>query len=221
MLPAEVLKQIRAVQLKAGHLVTESLAGNYLSVFKGRGMEFDEVREYVPGDDVRSIDWNVTARMGTPFVKVLREERELTLMLMVDVSPSQGFGAAKRKQELAAETAAVLAFLAIRNHDKVGLVVFDTSVPIGATPEVRMYCAHAAVCCASLVDARPSGPLPGIAHHVVPCRPLHDPVRVVVPARHGPRPAARRARAGHGVRAGRQDFAHCRADEELGLYSCQ
>ena len=129
MLTAELIKQIRQIQLRAGHQVTEALAGNYLSAFKGRGMEFDEVREYVPGDDVRTIDWNVTARTSTPHVKVLREERELTLMLMVDASPSQGFGTGGRlKNEVAAELAAVLAFLAIRNSDKVGLMVFSDHV---------------------------------------------------------------------------------------------
>ena len=125
MLSADVLKQIKSLELRAGHLVTDALAGNYLSAFKGRGMEFDEVREYVPGDDVRTIDWNVTARMNAPFVKVMREERELTLMLMVDVSPSQSFGTVARdKREVAAELAAVLAFLATRNNDKVGLICF-------------------------------------------------------------------------------------------------
>ena len=129
MLSPEILKQVRAIQLKAGHLVTEALAGNYLSAFKGRGMEFDEVREYVPGDDVRTLDWNVTARMGAPFVKVLREERELTLMTLVDVSPSQGFGSGERtKTAVAAELAAVLAFLAIRNQDKIGLMAFSDHV---------------------------------------------------------------------------------------------
>jgi len=129
MLPPSVVQQIRMIQLKAGHLVTDALAGNYLSAFKGRGMEFDEVRAYVPGDDVRSIDWNVTARVGEPYVKVLREERELTLMLMVDVSASQAFGTTGRlKNELAAELAAVLAFLAIRSNDKVGLIVFSDHV---------------------------------------------------------------------------------------------
>ncbi len=129
MLSQDVLKQIRGIQLKAGHLVTDALAGNYLSAFKGRGMEFDEVREYVPGDDVRTIDWNVTARTNTPHVKVLREERELTLMLMVDVSPSLVFGTGTRpKHELAAELAAVLAFLAIRNNDKVGLIAFSDHI---------------------------------------------------------------------------------------------
>ncbi|MEN9834408.1 MAG: hypothetical protein RL011_601 [Pseudomonadota bacterium] len=129
MLSSEVIKQIKAIQLKAGHLVTTALAGNYLSAFKGRGMEFDEVREYVPGDDVRLIDWNVTARMHQPYVKILREERELTLMLMVDVSPSQAYGSGgRRKQEVSAELAAVLAYLAIRNNDKVGLIVFSDHV---------------------------------------------------------------------------------------------
>jgi uncharacterized protein (DUF58 family) len=129
MLSPEVLKQIKMLELRAGHLVTDALAGNYLSAFKGRGMEFDEVREYVPGDDVRTIDWNVTARMNAPFVKVLREERELTLMLMVDVSPSQSFGTVSRaKREVAAELAAVLAFLATRNNDKVGLICFSDHV---------------------------------------------------------------------------------------------
>jgi uncharacterized protein (DUF58 family) len=129
MLPSEVIKQIRRIQLRAGHQVTDALAGNYLSAFKGRGMDFDEVREYVPGDDVRSIDWNVTARMSAPYVKVLREERELTLMLMVDVSPSQAFGTlARPKREAAAELAAVLAFLATRNNDKVGLIVFSDHI---------------------------------------------------------------------------------------------
>jgi uncharacterized protein (DUF58 family) len=129
MLSPEVLKQIKMLELRAGHLVTDALAGNYLSAFKGRGMEFDEVREYAPGDDVRTIDWNVTARMRAPFVKVLREERELTLMLMVDVSPSQSFGTVSRaKREVAAELAAVLAFLATRNNDKVGLICFSDHV---------------------------------------------------------------------------------------------
>lgn len=129
MLSPEILKEIRGLELKAGHLVNDALAGDYVSAFKGRGMEFDEVREYVPGDDVRAIDWNVTARMRDPFVKVFREEREQTIMLMVDVSPSQAFGSGNRmKREQAAELAAVLAFLAIRSNDKVGLVVFSDHV---------------------------------------------------------------------------------------------
>jgi uncharacterized protein (DUF58 family) len=129
MLSPEIIKQIKRIELRAAHLVTSALTGNYLSAFKGRGMEFDEVREYVPGDDVRTIDWNVTARMNVPFIKILREERELTIMLMVDVSDSQAFGSkGRRKREQAAELAAVLAFLAIRNNDKVGLIVFADEV---------------------------------------------------------------------------------------------
>lgn len=128
-LSPELLKKIRGIELKAGRLVTDALAGGYLSVFRGRGMEFDEVREYVPGDDVRAIDWNVTARTQTPHIKILREERELTVMLMVDASASQRFGSGARdKREIAAEVAAVLAFLAIRNNDKVGLIVFSDKV---------------------------------------------------------------------------------------------
>jgi uncharacterized protein (DUF58 family) len=136
MLAPEVLKRIRAIELKARRLVTDAMAGNYLSTFKGRGMQFDEVREYVPGDDVRTIDWNVTARLMVPHVKVLREERELTLMLMVDVSPSQAFGDGGRaKRDVAAEMAAVLALLAIRNRDKVGLIVFSDHVEAYMPPK--------------------------------------------------------------------------------------
>jgi uncharacterized protein (DUF58 family) len=105
------------------------MSGEYASAFRGQGMEFDEVREYFPGDDVRAIDWNVTARMGTPYVKVFREERELTMLIMVDVSGSQLFGTARRnKLELAAELAAVLAFLAIQNQDRVGLILFSDHI---------------------------------------------------------------------------------------------
>lgn len=129
MISEELLAQIESIQLRAGHQVTEALAGNYISAFRGQGMEFDEVREYVPGDDVRSIDWNVTARMQQPFIKVFREEREMTLMLVVDVSSSLQFGTTGRfKIELACEMAAVLAYLAIRNNDKVGLIVFSDTV---------------------------------------------------------------------------------------------
>ncbi len=129
MLSPELIKQIKKLQLKAGHLANDALTGEYSSAFKGLGMEFDEVREYVPGDDVRSIDWNVTARMNTPYVKKFREEREMTVMLMVDVSPSQSFGTTGRyKHEVAAELAAVLAFLAIKNNDKVGLIAFSDHV---------------------------------------------------------------------------------------------
>lgn len=128
MLQPELLRQIKHLELRAGRMATDLLAGEYTSAFKGQGMEFDEVRPYVPGDDVRRIDWNVTARMDQPFIKVFREERELTLMLIVDVSASQFFGPHRLKQEAAAELAAVLAFLAIRNQDKVGLLLFSDQV---------------------------------------------------------------------------------------------
>jgi uncharacterized protein (DUF58 family) len=125
MLPAEIVQQVRRVQLQTGRQVADVLAGAYLSVFKGRGMEFDEVRPYVPGDDVRTIDWNVTARMGAPYVKRYVEERELTVMLMVDVSASQDFGSSQRsKREAAVELSALLAFSAIYNEDKIGLLLF-------------------------------------------------------------------------------------------------
>jgi len=129
MIPREILKKIRQIEIRTNRIVTETLAGQYHSVFKGQGMNFDEVREYQPGDEVRSIDWNVTARMNHPFVKKFVEERELTLMLVVDVSGSGRFGSqAQSKRELAAEIASVLAFSAIRNNDKVGLVLFTDEV---------------------------------------------------------------------------------------------
>lgn len=125
MLPSEIVQQVRRVQLHTGRQVADVLAGAYLSVFKGRGMEFEEVRPYVPGDDVRSIDWNVTARVGSPYVKRYVEERELTVLLLVDVSASQDFGSAQRsKREAAVELSALLAFSAIQNDDKVGLLLF-------------------------------------------------------------------------------------------------
>ena len=129
MIPREILKKIRQIEIRTNRIVTETLAGQYHSVFKGQGMNFDEVREYQPGDDVRAIDWNVTARMNHPFIKKFVEERELTLMLVVDVSGSGLFGSRDQsKRELAAEIASVLAFSAIRNNDKVGLVLFTDEV---------------------------------------------------------------------------------------------
>ncbi len=126
MIPREILKKIRQIEIRTNRLVSETLAGQYHSVFKGQGMNFDEVREYQPGDEVRSIDWNVTARMNHPFIKKFVEERELTLMLVVDVSGSGLFGSREQsKRELAAEIASVLAFSAIRNNDKVGLILFS------------------------------------------------------------------------------------------------
>lgn len=135
MIPVEVMQQIRRIQIRTRRVVNEILAGQYESVFKGQGMEFKEVREYVPGDDVRSIDWNVTARTGHPYVKVLAEERELTVMLVVDASGSGRFGSVARfKNELAAEMCAVLAFSAIKNNDKVGLIVFTDHVELYVPP---------------------------------------------------------------------------------------
>lgn len=129
MIPREILKKIRQIELRTNRIVSETLAGAYHSVFKGQGMNFDEVREYQPGDDVRAIDWNVTARMNHPFIKKFVEERELTLILLVDVSGSGLFGSQEQsKRELAAEIASVLAFSAIRNNDKVGLILFTDEV---------------------------------------------------------------------------------------------
>jgi uncharacterized protein (DUF58 family) len=124
-----ILGRMRQLEIRTRRLVNDSLAGQYHSVFKGRGMDFDEVREYVPGDEVRTIDWNVTARTGHPFVKKFTEERELTMLLLVDVSASGNFGSAPQsKRELAAEIASVLAFSAIRNSDKVGLILYTDRV---------------------------------------------------------------------------------------------
>jgi len=125
----EILQRVREIQVRTGRQVADVLAGEYVSVFKGRGVEFDEVRPYVAGDDVRSIDWNVTARTGAPYVKRYVEERQLTLMLMADVSASQDFGSAERsKREATAELCALLAFSAIRNDDKVGLTLFHGGI---------------------------------------------------------------------------------------------
>jgi uncharacterized protein (DUF58 family) len=129
MLPHEVIRQIRRLQLKARRAVEDLLGGEYHSVFKGTGIAFEEVREYQPGDDIRAIDWNVTARMGHPFIKRFVEERELTVMLVVDASGSNQFGTQlQQKREVAAEMAAILAFSAIRNNDKVGLIEFTDRV---------------------------------------------------------------------------------------------
>ena len=135
MIPKEVLRKIRRIEIKTNSLVNDVFCGQYHSVFKGRGMEFSEVREYLPGDDVRTIDWNVTARYGKPFVKKFVEERELTVMFLVDVSSSQDFGTKMRmKGELAAEICAVLAFSAIKNNDRVGLLIFADEVELFVPP---------------------------------------------------------------------------------------
>lgn len=129
LLDEDLLKKIKGIQIRAKHLVNNAFAGDYQSAFRGRGIEFDEIREYVPGDDVRNIDWNVTARMGHPFVKIFKDERELTVMFVVDVSASSRFGTFKKfKNEVAAEITALLAYTALRNNDKVGLIIFSDHV---------------------------------------------------------------------------------------------
>lgn len=129
MIPKEILKKIRRIQITTNRLVTDTFAGKYHSVFKGRGMEFDEVREYFPGDDISSIDWNVTARMNHPYVKKFVEERELTIIFLLDVSGSFCFGTQNQlKSQLAAEICAVLSFSAIKNNDKVGLIAFSDKI---------------------------------------------------------------------------------------------
>ncbi|MCZ6696455.1 MAG: DUF58 domain-containing protein [Acidobacteria bacterium] len=129
MLPSEILRKVRRIEIRSNRLVNESLAGEYHSVFKGRGMEFSEVREYQFGDDVRTIDWNVTSRMGHPYVKRYVEERELTVILLVDFSASGEFGSHRQfKREIAAEICALLAFSAIKNNDRVGLIAFTDRI---------------------------------------------------------------------------------------------
>jgi uncharacterized protein (DUF58 family) len=132
---AEILGRVRRMEVRTNRLVDDSMAGRYASVFKGRGMDFDRVRNYVPGDDVRTIDWNVTARTGEPHIKLFTEERELTILLVIDVSASSDFGSvADSKRELAAEAAGVLAASAIRNRDKVGLILFSDTVELYIPP---------------------------------------------------------------------------------------
>ncbi|TLD43367.1 MAG: hypothetical protein JETT_0372 [Candidatus Jettenia ecosi] len=129
MISKDIIKKIQQVEIHTRRLVNEAFVGEYHSVFKGRGMEFDEVREYQPGDEIRTIDWNVTARMGRPFIKRYVEERELTVMLLVDVSASGNFGSIRQlKNEVAIEICALLAFSAIKNNDKVGLIMFTNTV---------------------------------------------------------------------------------------------
>lgn len=125
----EILKKVRRINIRSRRLVNDVFAGEYESVFKGRGMDFSEVREYQPGDEIRTIDWNVTARMGHPYVKIFTEERELTIMLLVDLSSSAAFGTVKSmKNEIAAEICGLLAFSAVKNNDKVGLIGFTNQV---------------------------------------------------------------------------------------------
>lgn len=129
MIPADIIKKVRKIQITTSHMVTDVFAGHYQSVFKGKGMDFEEVREYQIGDDIRSIDWNVTARMGHPYVKKFVEERELTVMFLMDLSSSCIFGTVHQlKSELAAELCAILSFSAIKNNDRVGLIAFTDRV---------------------------------------------------------------------------------------------
>ena len=136
MISTELARKIRILQITTRKVVNDVLAGEYTSVFKGRGMEFDEVREYMPGDDVRTIDWNVTARMDRPYVKRFVEERELTVFFLVDLSASGAFGSVKKlKNEIAAEFCALLSFSAVKNNDKVGLIVFTDRVELYVPPK--------------------------------------------------------------------------------------
>jgi uncharacterized protein (DUF58 family) len=139
MIPKELIKKIRQIQIYTARAVDASFAGQYESVFKGRGMQFDEVREYTPGDDIRTIDWNVTARTGRPYIKRFVEEREMTVVFAVDLSASSDFGTVnKMKNELAAEFCAVLAFTAAKNNDKVGLLIFTDRIELYIPPKKGM-----------------------------------------------------------------------------------
>jgi len=168
VLSREQLRAVRKIQIRTSHLVSDLFAGQYQSVFKGRGMEFAEVRLYQPGDDVRTIDWNVTARTGVPHVKRFMEERELTVMLLVDASASTRFGSVRQlKSTLAAELAAVLAFSAITNNDKVGLVMFTDRVELALPPRKGTH--HVLRVIREILSARPTGTgtdLPGALEHL-------------------------------------------------------
>ena len=136
MIPKQILKKVKQVEIRTRGLVNDLFGGEYHSVFKGRGMAFSEVREYQPGDDIRLIDWNVTARNGAPFIKVFEEERELTVYLLVDISKSGEFGSQNQlKQEFGAEIASVIGFSAIKNNDKVGLILFSNEVEKYVVPK--------------------------------------------------------------------------------------
>ena len=136
MIPKEILDKVRLIEIHTRSMVNNLFAGEYHSVFKGRGMEFAEAREYQPGDDVRHIDWNVTARVGEPFIKIFDEERELTVMLVVDASASGAFGSHQQmKGEVGVEVSALLAFSAIKNNDRVGLLIFTDEVEVFVPPK--------------------------------------------------------------------------------------
>jgi len=181
MLAREILQRVREIQVRTGRQVADVLAGEYVSVFKGRGVEFDEVRPYTPGDDVRTIDWNVTARTGSPYVKRYVEERQLTLMLMADISASQDFGSSERsKREVTAELCALLAFSATRNDDKVGLTLFHGAIEQYIPPRkgqkhalrvVREVLAHGASAPEGVAERGSAGePVRGLARWLAPWR---------------------------------------------------
>lgn len=156
MIPRELLKKLRKIELRTARLATDQLAGGYQSVFKGRGMAFAEVRQYQPGDDVRFIDWNVSARMQETYVKVFTEEREMTVMLLVDLSASGRMGSVARpKVETAAEVAALLAFSAIKNNDRVGLILFTDRVERFVPPKKGR--GHVMRVITEILTARPEG----------------------------------------------------------------
>lgn len=156
MIPRELVKKLRKIEIHTARLANEQLAGSYHSIFKGRGMAFAEVREYQPGDDVRFIDWNVSARMSNPYVKVFTEEREMTVMLLVDLSASQRFGTTgKPKIETVAEVAALLAFSAIKNNDRVGLILFTDRIERFVPPKKGK--GHVMRVVAEILNAKPEG----------------------------------------------------------------
>ncbi len=156
MIPKEILKQVNRIELQTRNVVNNLFAGEYHSVFKGQGMEFAEVREYQAGDEVRSIDWNVTARVGRPFIKVFDEERELTVVLVVDASASGAFGSGQRmKGEAGVEISALLAFAAIKNNDRVGLLIFTEDIEVFIPPKKGRK--HVLRVIRELLYFRPSG----------------------------------------------------------------
>jgi uncharacterized protein (DUF58 family) len=153
---AELIKKVRKIEIKTRGITKQMFSGEYHSAFKGRGMAFSEVREYHPGDDIRSIDWNVTARYASPFVKVFEEERELTVVLLVDVSASQGFGTKLQfKKDLVTELCAVLAFSAIQNNDKIGVILFSDEIEKYIPPKKGKY--HALRIIRELLEYEPKG----------------------------------------------------------------
>ena len=163
MLPKDLAKKLRYIQIRTSKIVTEAMAGEYKSAFRGAGMEFDEVREYQPGDDVRSIDWNVTARQGRPFIKRFHEERELTVIFMMDLSASGRFGSVRMsKNELAAELCALLAFSAVRSNDKVGLLLFTDEIELYVPPAKGLK--HAMRIIRQILGYKPQGKLTNIAN---------------------------------------------------------